>query len=108
MKKQSVPTKEELEKLAKVAGISYAYFDAYNEWQPHEDMNQIAMVIKGLTDVQFTTFTRKLTEKICPNEPVTFDNLIEELTIPIVGVRKIITVDPSISCEKLLEVLVCK
>lgn len=62
MTKKFIPTKKELELLAKVAKIEIIesidkllkilHFGEWVKWQPHLDMNQVAQVIKGLTKPQ--------------------------------------------------------
>lgn len=98
-------TKEQLEKLAKVAGVEtedtnsfvYVYYRlkpnvGFRIWQPHEDRDQIAMVIEGLTDEQEKKYNELMWSEFHKTEyivPMQFGQ----------------TVHPSISCEKLLEVI---
>jgi len=103
------PTKPQLKKLAKVAKVE-TYLDSeglmfYIEnglednvdeyslvWQPHEDRDQLAMVIEGLTDEQLVYYNGKLFAMFITSP--------HPHRIPFGQ-----TVHPSISCEKLLEVI---
>ena len=97
------PTKEQLEKLAKVAKVDYKIQDDKlwmltrpNNWttlfEPENDRDQIAMVIEGLTDQQEDDYDALLYKHWKSNYKYN----------PLMSVQ---TVHPSISCEKLLEVL---
>ena len=101
-----IPTKEQLEKLAKVAEVNvkydkisrnYEYFSKGPKiWRPHLDRNQIAMIIKGLTHEQKDIFYDKLLRlyvKIHKNA------LEKQFTL------WVMLLDPSISCKFLCEVI---
>jgi len=115
MTKQFTPTKEQLEKLAKVANQTVwteiytgklCYYTEvttvfsltdedeetpYVEWKPHKDRDQIAMVIEGLDKYQQELYLHKMT----------IDIWQQTVKGNFFGVR-MQTVPAHISCEKLL------
>lgn len=95
-----IPTKEQLEKLAKVAEVNvkydkisrnYEYFSKGPKiWRPHLDRNQIAMIIKGLTDKEQKLYFDRILDFSPSNQSFAYF---------------LSTLDSSISCEFLCEVI---
>lgn len=105
------PTKEQLENLAKAAkveimnidGILYLVSNSLLEedwaiWQPHKDMNQIAMVIKGLSGHNKDIYMDNIYNYWYKN--IRRDDTWNHHTYWVAY-----EAHPSISCEKLLEVI---
>ena len=105
MTKKFIPTKEQFEKLAKVAGAElkdfiettklYSYYTDKKKtkawfWQPHLDRNQIAMIIKGLTDKEQKLYFDRILDFSPSNQSFAYF---------------LSTLDSSISCEFLCEVI---
>lgn len=96
MVKRFKPTKEQLEILAKVAGVKLKwvfhtpiiYVNIY--WEPENNRDQIAMVIEGLTDKQTEKYIKKMKIYYTADYHHIYFGQI---------------VSPAISCEKLLEVV---
>lgn len=99
----STPTKEQLEKLADVAEVeilktgSYIYYRlkpnvGFRLWQPENDRYQIALVIEGLTEAQLLEYNELLIIVLNKDRQRFFISFGQ-------------TVHPSISFEKLLEVI---
>lgn len=65
----------------------------WKEWEPENSRDQIAMIIEGLTDEQEVFFHRKIHEE--------WWNSNGKFSLMLFGMK----VHPSISCEKLLEVI---
>jgi len=105
--KKFEPTKEQLEKLANTADkVLYDHSGVYHlcdtylseiqeEWQPHKDMNQIAMVIEGLTEGQTEEYNNSMYAVYFKLTKFKYN----------FAIWLAYTADPSVSCEKLLEVV---
>lgn len=107
MTKQFTPTKEQLEKLAKVAGFKIINIDGvlylvsnslleedWELWQPENNRDQIADVIERLSEEQKDKYYEKL-YYYWSNTQETTENIMEFGQ----------TVPAHVSCEKLCEVV---
>jgi len=101
MNKHFTPTKEQLEKLAKVAKVDYRDSDffvcweirtdtnSWQEWTPYINRDQIALIIEGLDYKQ----------------EMAYDDIMGKMWLDTYRILFGQIVHPSISCEKLLEIL---
>ena len=102
------PTKEDLEKLAKVADIDLAHsnlLSIFNKkggglFEPHESRDDISLILEGLTDEQRISYNSKMGQAVWIPEHK--DGFTYNFGVWMQ------TVHPSVSCEQLLKVLEAK